>query len=65
MLKFIVAASDRGYMELRDNEKGQAYVEYGILLALVAVGLIITLVAFKDQIAAAFTSLGNKVDGTP
>jgi len=63
MLKFIVPLQTR-YMELRDNEKGQAYVEYGILLALVAVGLIVTLGLFRDDLIAAFNVLRGKVDGT-
>jgi pilus assembly protein Flp/PilA len=59
MLKLFVALQTR-VMNLRD-EKGQAYAEYGILLALVAVGLIVALVAFRKDLATAFDDIGNKV----
>lgn len=63
MLKLFIALQTR-YMELRDSEKGQAYVEYGILLAIVAVGLIAVLGFFRDDIRDAFNALGDKVDGS-
>jgi Flp pilus assembly pilin Flp len=63
MLKLFIAAQTR-WMELRENEKGQAYVEYGILLAIVAVGLIVVLTAFSGKIGDAFNALANKVDGS-
>jgi Flp pilus assembly pilin Flp len=63
MLKLFVALQTR-YAELRDSERGQAYVEYGILLAIVAVGLIVALGLFKDDIVKAFDALGDMVDGS-
>jgi Flp pilus assembly pilin Flp len=63
MLKLFVALQTR-YAELRDSERGQAYVEYGILLAIVAVGLIVVLTAFSGKIGDAFNALAGKVDGS-
>jgi Flp pilus assembly pilin Flp len=63
MLKYFIALQTR-YMELRDNERGQAYVEYGILLALVAIALIATLVFFSGEIDKAFDKIADKVDGS-
>ena len=62
MLKYFVALQTR-FVELRENQKGQAYVEYGVLLALVAIALIVTLGLFKDDIASAFNKIGNTVSG--
>jgi Flp pilus assembly pilin Flp len=62
MLKFFVALQTR-FVELRDSEKGQAYVEYGVLLALVAIALIVTLGFFADDIESAFNKIGNTVSG--
>ena len=62
MLKYFVALQTR-FVELRENQKGQAYVEYGVLLALVAIALIVTLGLFKDDIASAFNKVGNTVSG--
>jgi pilus assembly protein Flp/PilA len=45
------------------KEEGQAMVEYGIILALIAVVLIATLVLLEDQLTAAFTYIKNQIDG--
>ncbi len=39
------------------EEEGQGMTEYGLIIALIAVLLIGTLVAFKDKIAAVFTGM--------
>jgi len=44
------------------DESGQAQVEYGLVVALVAVALIATLALFKDKIVALFTRIGTKID---
>lgn len=44
------------------KEEGQAMVEYGIILALIAVVLIATLVLLEDQLTAAFTYIKNQID---
>jgi Flp pilus assembly pilin Flp len=60
MLKLFVALQTR-FVELRESQKGQAYVEYGVLLALVAIALIVTLGFFADDIQKAFDKIGNTV----
>ena len=62
MLKIFVALQTR-FMELRESQKGQAYVEYGVLLALVAIALIVTLGFFADDVKSAFNKIGNTVSG--
>jgi Flp pilus assembly pilin Flp len=62
MLKLFVALQNR-FAELRDREEGQAYVEYGVLLAIVAIGLIVTLGVFKGDIISAFNKIGDTVKG--
>jgi len=56
-------------MELRDwyemvriqlrREEGQTMTEYGVLLALLAVGVIVVLVVLGPKIASAFTNISN------
>ena len=58
MLKLIVSLQNR-VAELRDREEGQAYVEYGVLIAVVAIGMIVFLGLFRGQLSSAFSSIGN------
>ncbi len=48
---------------LWNDESGQGLTEYAVIIALVAVGLILILVAFRDAIATVFrdttAELGN------
>ena len=60
MLKIFVALQNR-VAELRDREDGQAYVEYGVLIAVVALGMIIALGLFRDQLDSAFSKVGTKL----
>lgn len=43
------------------NEKGQGMVEYGLILALVAVGVMVALGLMGDDISAKFTTISNKL----
>ncbi|HEX7625537.1 MAG TPA: Flp family type IVb pilin [Gaiellaceae bacterium] len=47
-----------GRIQLR-REEGQTMTEYGVLLALIAVGVIAVLIVLGPKIAAAFTSVSN------
>lgn len=62
MLKLFIALQTR-ITELRDRQEGQAYVEYGVLLALVAVGLIVTVGLFRKDIIDAFNDIRTSVQG--
>jgi len=39
------------------EEEGQGLVEYALIIAVVSIGLVIALGAFKDDIAAVFTKI--------
>ena len=60
MLKLFVALQNR-VAELRDREDGQAYVEYGVLLAIVAIGLIVTMGFFRNDLIAAFNRIRGSI----
>jgi Flp pilus assembly pilin Flp len=62
MLKLFVSIQTR-IAELRDREAGQTYVEYAVLIALVALGAIVLLGLFKDDLKTAFGDLGDAVTG--
>ena len=46
----------------RRDESGQGLVEYGLIIALVALAVIGALVIFKDKIAALFGRAGTALD---
>jgi Flp pilus assembly pilin Flp len=43
------------------REEGQTFVEYAMILALVAVLLVVALTFLHDQIANAYTHIGNTI----
>ena len=54
--------------ELREfvrNEDGAAVAEYGLLLAIVAVGMITLLMTFRTQLSTWWTNLTNQLTATP
>ena len=60
MLNFFVALQNR-VSELRNREDGQTFVEYGVLIAIVAIGAIALLLVFRGDLADAFDALGNSL----
>jgi len=47
------------------DEEGQGMVEYGLIIGLVAIALVVGLGIFGDEILAVFTSAGSNLPGTP
>ena len=45
------------------EEEGQGMTEYGLILGLIAVGVIATLILLGEQIANFFTDLTSKLPG--
>ncbi len=48
---------------IHEEEAGTA-VEYGLITAVIAIGLIVALVAFRDRLSAWFTDIGDDVAAT-
>lgn len=51
-------------MRLFKEEEGQGMTEYALIIALVAVILVASLVAFRGKIAEVFTNIQSGFDGT-
>ena len=49
-----------GYLR-RDDEEGQTLVEYGLLLALIAIVVIAALVVLGPIVSGIFTKVGNSL----
>lgn len=47
---------------LWNDESGQGLTEYAVIIALVAVGLILVLIAFRDAIATVFNEARSELD---
>lgn len=60
LLTFVQSLTAR--ISLR-NESGQALVEYGLLVGLIAVGCIVAVTALGVDIAAAFTTISGDLAG--
>ena len=63
MTKFLFAIHSR-WTELKDGERGATAVEYGIMVALIAVVIIGAVWAIGSALDADFTTVGTCV-GTP
>lgn len=46
------------------REQGQGLVEYGLIVALVAIGLVAALVALKGNLASVFSTVGNPLSSS-
>lgn len=49
---------------LLKNEKGQGMVEYGLILALIAIVVITSLSGLGKEVAQKFTDIGGKLQNT-
>lgn len=49
-------------ISLKHSEQGQGMVEYGLIIALVAIGLVVTLGLLTDSLDGIFTSITNTLN---
>ena len=61
MLKLFVSIQNR-VAELR-NEEGQTMAEYGVVLAVITLGIVTALVALSDGIQGAIADVVGRLDG--
>ena len=50
---------------LEREEKGATAVEYGLMVGLIAVGIITAVLFLKDSLSELFTTIGEELGGTP
>ena len=54
------------WYRLRNNEEGQTLVEYGLIIAIIALGCVLALGFLSGKIQDLFSKTGNKLnDSTP
>ena len=49
------------WARLRDEERGQGLVEYALIIAVVALGVIVAIVFLRDQISDLFKRTGSQL----
>ena len=61
MIRFVI--SNLLKLARRDDEEGQTLVEYGLLLALIAIVVIAALVVLGPIVSGIFDTVGNSLEG--
>ncbi len=62
ILTSFVARGHNAVSNLRDREEGQGLVEYVTLIALIALGLFVALIFFRDELGTIFSKITNKIN---
>jgi pilus assembly protein Flp/PilA len=52
-----------GFMAFLKDERGQASTEYGVIVGLIAIGIIVAVTALRDEIAGVFNRAGTALNG--
>ena len=61
MLKFVVFCQNYLTQPLRRDDRGATAVEYGLLVALIAAVIVVTVATLGTKIEAAFTTVVNNI----
>jgi Flp pilus assembly pilin Flp len=64
MSDFVTAIAVRlhnAVQNLREREEGQGLVEYLTLVALIALGLFVAIIAFRDELGDIFSKISSKI----
>jgi Flp pilus assembly pilin Flp len=60
-----VVRAQNAWMRLHDEERGQGLVEYALIIAVVALGVILAIVFLRDQISGLFNKAGSELSTQP
>ncbi len=61
----VVVHAQSAWMRFRDEERGQGLVEYALIIAIVALGVILAIVFLRDQINGLFNKAGSELSTQP
>jgi Flp pilus assembly pilin Flp len=48
--------------DLRDREEGQGFVEYITMVALIALGLFVAIIVFRNELGTIFSRITDKIE---
>ena len=57
LFSFMSTAADR----VRNNDEGATAVEYGLMVALIAAGIIVAVTALRDQLIGTFNTVTSQL----
>ena len=57
----IVVRAQNGVYRLRDEEQAQTLTEYALIIAVIALGVLVSLYLLKDQLKSFFNKAGSSV----
>ena len=60
-----VVRGQNTWNRFRDEERGQGLVEYALIIAIVALGVILAIVFLRDQIKGLFNRAGSELSTQP
>ena len=60
-----VVRGQNTWARFRDEERGQGLVEYALIIAVVALGVILAIVFLRDQIRGLFEKAGSELSTQP
>jgi pilus assembly protein Flp/PilA len=56
-----VVQGQNAFARLRDEERGQGLVEYALIIAVVALGVLLAIIFLRDQISNLFNRAGSEL----
>ena len=60
-----VVRAQNTWFRFRNDEKGQTLVEYGLIIAIIALGAVVALTFLSSKINDLFSKTGNKLNEPP
>ena len=60
-----VVQGQNAWARLRDEERGQGLVEYALIIAVVALGVLLAIIFLRDQISGLFNRAGSELSSQP
>lgn len=63
MTKYLIILASMLTAERKDDERGASAVEYGLLVALIGLAIVVGVTAFGTALRGFFTDLGTTVNG--
>ena len=58
----LIVRAQNALHNLREQEDGQGFVEYITLVALVALGLFVAIIVFRDELGTIFSKITDKIE---